>query len=61
MMDLVYDGNNTRAHMAHAVPGNKSAPLSWPDVTNASAYEILRTEGVVQCGQGVFAYGLKRA
>ena len=37
--------------------GNMAATLTWDSVPNASKYEVLRTEGVFQCGQGKVLLG----
>ena len=40
------------APQVSVIPGNMQAVISWSRVSGASRYEVFRTEGVKQCGQG---------
>ncbi|KAL3784103.1 hypothetical protein HJC23_012735 [Cyclotella cryptica] len=42
----------TDAPIVTVVGGNTKATLTWTAVTGASKYQVLRTEGTRQCGQG---------
>ena len=45
-------GTPNTAPQVSVTPGNMQAVISWSQVSGASKYEVFRTEGVKQCGQG---------